>query len=752
MSSQSLSVETRRQIVYSSVLRFAPEAIPLRQRVLQHVVLGALVGSSEASPFRVETLLEHLSLENGQLGLRREVVEDAIAELVLSGRVVEHPSARGRPAYHLPPSTQSQLDATTSEVETLLSSAVQRHFKNLAGLVDDEVAARVFRRFVMECFARFGRTLALGVAGKVSNDKLLRSIDARDAALHALDAESVRRDQCDTLTARCVAFIRSSDPVDERLKFLLAQGYYFTQLLGVEEASFSPLAEHAFSGAVFYLDTNVLIAGLLPSEIDEEMLREVLTIARRIGIELRVTRATIEELHFVVTRRVPELRTILAVVPEEVLAKTNDQIVKAFLHARSVDVTITPDSFLNSLESLETKIKDEWHIAIDERTIDDLVGATDTKAISRVMQEEAVKVRGFEKNPVVLSHDVAHFVLIQNERQTNQLTWFLTRDSSLPTSAERLQSEKMPFCFSQIAMLQSISPYVISASEEHSFIDVFGSMMADQFASAGIVLEVDELMLLAEYHEDVMATPPDQLLMALDYVKSRTLHGRRYTEKEIPQVALELKKFLACDRETQIAALRGEQDRLLAVLKSEQRVRTDAEQTLAAALQHQGDLEMQIGELRNTLRGAEQTGEHRINNLEAQIREQNRRSEATSRKVRLVIAVGGIVGALLVWRNASDFARVVISQDVRLAGAYPWVVIGIRMVGALLFVVPSCRFFATWFVDTNTKVAVSAVTIASALWLSDLMRPTQAGAVANYLALGGAGATLLFCAWVAERQ
>lgn len=747
MPSHPLTVQERRQIVYSSVLRYAPEAIPLRQRVLDQVILGALIGSTASSPFRVETLLDHLAQENGRLGLRRDVVESAIKRLLTDSQLVEHPSERGRPAYHLSSSAEARLDASTSEIATLISAAFQRHFRDLVEIAD--VPTKVFRHFVMECFARYGRTLALGVAGRVTNDVLLQSIDARDAARSALAAASVRADLHDTVTARCLAFIRSCDPIDERLKFLLAQGYYFTQLLGVEEASFSPLAEHAFSGAVFYLDTNVIIAGLLPSEVDEEMMVEVLAIARRIGIEIRVTRSTIEELHFVVTRRVPELRSILAVLPEEVLAKTNDQIIQAFLHARHGDSHLTPDAFLDNLNALEARMRDEWQITVDEQTLQRTDFASDAATVSRILQEEALNVRGYPKHPSVLAHDVALYQLIEHEREANPLTWFLTRDKSLPSAAERLQPGKVPFCFSQIAMLQSISPFVTSAEEEFSFVDVFGSLMADQFSSMGMVLDVSEMMLLVEYHEDVMATPPDQLLMALDFVKSRTLHGRRYTESEIPQVSLELKKFLACDRETQIITLRDEQNRLLAAIENEQRDKVETQAMLLAALRKQEDLEAEVGGLRTSLHAAEQTGEHRVGVLREELNNQKLR---VSRRVSTGLALLGVSVALIIWRNTDYLADLLLTHRSTPALSLPWIKLGLRTVGTLFFVIPPCRLIAVLLRTASVKITASGAIIALALWLSGLLNSSQAGDMANYLAVGTVIAAVALSAWYVERE
>ena len=49
------------------------------------------------------------------------------------------------------------------------------------------------------------------------------------------------------------------EPDDKDLRFRLAQSYYVVQLLELSPQDFNPLADGAFSGAVFYLDTNVVL-------------------------------------------------------------------------------------------------------------------------------------------------------------------------------------------------------------------------------------------------------------------------------------------------------------------------------------------------------------------------------------------------------------------------------------------------------------------------------------------------------------
>src|SRR5205814_4327988 len=97
-----------------------------------------------------------------------------------------------------------------------------------------------------------------------------------------------------TLEVRCLSLFKSHDVDVKRLIFYLTQGYYFVQLLGLDQNGFDPISEEAFHGAVFYLDTNVLLQGLLPSD-GGRAFAEMTNVAKRVGITLRITRASINE-------------------------------------------------------------------------------------------------------------------------------------------------------------------------------------------------------------------------------------------------------------------------------------------------------------------------------------------------------------------------------------------------------------------------------------------------------------------------
>jgi hypothetical protein len=58
-------------------------------------------------------------------------------------------------------------------------------------------------------------------------------------------------------------------------------------------------------------------------------------------------------------------------------------------------------------------------------------------------------------------------------------------------------------------------------------------------------LDVSELKLVAEMHADFLATPPEKLVLAFDFIKTTVLLGNPYRTDDFSKVSLELKKYLS---------------------------------------------------------------------------------------------------------------------------------------------------------------------------------------------------------------
>ena len=94
-------------------------------------------------------------------------------------------------------------------------------------------------------------------------------------------------------------------------------------------------------------------------------------------------------------------------------------------------------------------------------------------------------------------------------------------------------------------------------------------------------------MMLIEMHQDVLDTPGDLLIPALDYVKHTVLQGEPYRAESCPRVALGLRTYLASsadekrrELEEQTARSEARARRTREEAASERRLRIEAEDQL----------------------------------------------------------------------------------------------------------------------------------------------------------------------------
>jgi hypothetical protein len=187
MSSLSpLSLDDKRQAVYSSLLRYSSEVVPLRERVLDRVVLGALIGSSESEPFRLGRIQLNLKFGSNAPEIRTEAIQEALKRLIKGEKVVST-ELKKRHAYHLTNSGQEELSSLLVSADALFTVVLDNMLKDAD--VPQDLGRSVCRKFIFECFARYGQIIAKNVTGHISHDTLMKSLDTRSAFNAAIEGK-----------------------------------------------------------------------------------------------------------------------------------------------------------------------------------------------------------------------------------------------------------------------------------------------------------------------------------------------------------------------------------------------------------------------------------------------------------------------------------------------------------------------------------------------------------------------------------
>ena len=723
-----LNTDQQQQIVYASLMRFGNETISLRQRCLDHLVMNGLLGASAHDPMKVGQLQKKLHFGTHAPIFRSELLRDVLLRLEEDGKV-ESILIRKKKCYFLSKEGKEVIGSAVVSAEGLYQPVIERLLAHTEDIVAKDTAVKICTDFICEAFARCGLALAKDVHGHTAFPHPSDLAAAFDAAVDGSEISDAARQ---TLETRCLSLFKSRDLDVKRLMFYLTQGYYFVQLLGLDQNGFDPIAEQAFQGAAFYLDTNVILQGLLPSD-GGRAFGEMINVSKRIGITLRITRASINEARRVGADRLNDLKRIQDKVPAELAEKSLDDFIVHFYEQRRLNPGLTPEEYLAGFEHLTDTVTD-WGIEIDDLTEQEMLnGRVFADVENRIQALSAKYRRGRTKSEGVLRHDVAHYALVGDRRRANGKTWFLTRDRSLVSCAEDVCGTDKPFCFGLIGFLQSISPFVLSDIEGNSLSTVFAELLKEQLITTERLFDSRELVLLAEMHSDVLSTDSSNLLPAIDFVKFSVLQGKAYRLEDFPRVSLELRKFLASSKD--------EQKKVLEDLNA--RLRSEAETERQAASQsRQAQLDAETALLVKQSELDEQS--EKLESSEIQIQQLHAELDKRAMRGRLLFAVGGLVGGALLWvfdpNLSAALQRVIGHQKID--------DVALQAVASSLFCFPALRFLRKSEWRPEVRLALGSIVLLGALWVVKVISPSVAADVGSYLAIAAVLASvLLFPKW-----
>lgn len=725
-------LEEKRQLIFGSLMLYSAESIPLRDRALEAAVLAGLVGSTPEKSMRNGDVQRIIRAGIGEIGLRQEVIRETLHRLIDKG-LVQAAEFMRKPAYYLTEAGEARTRQGTLEAQSLFDPVLDEILANADQGLNKNQAASVLKDFISTAFARFGASIADHMTGRkphFANSIELAITFDQVAAKHFVPSECR-----ESLKARCLTVFRHSSLATHRLVLHLTQGHCFAQLLGVDRGIFNPITDEAFKGAVFYLDTNVLFAGLLPGDRGDAF-GEILAIARRVGADLRVTRATIDETRHTAAEKLATLQKIVGTVPDQVGELSTDEFVSHFYELRRSNPGLHPSEFLTDFDSIADVVRDRWGVTLEELTEDALLEGVDIDAMGSVVQAATIEARGWPKSQHVLRHDIAHLNLVRTVRETAPKAWFLTRDGSLLSASEDLARsmgpEETPLCFQMLGFLQSISPFVSSVTEKNVLADFFSGLLTEQIFVPEKLFDDKELALISVTHADVMAMPPDQVVMAVDYVKRHVLKGQRYSTDKVPEVALELRKHLSANTEERQRTLQALADanheRYEATKQAMQRERSLREE-------YEQRLEKAEGELEEA-KAASVAQQQSIEEIRRTQQEtitsfQERESSRNARDRRVLLSVLSVASGIVLGYFNHPLSSYIMKAPQLPPKVGPTVSLALGFVKVGLLLAPLLFFIPVFSKKQQIRTGLIAFVVIVWFWLAGVQASTALGEISN---------------------
>ena len=341
----------------------------------------------------------------------------------------------------------------------------------------------------------------------------------------------LRRAEKDAIISLC------SDKAMIDFFYLTLQNYIFFEVLSVDPEC-QALTREILSNRKVFLDTNVVLDILLPERPRHELAKELVQIARRLNIEMKVTLQTRNEFKFRISKTKKGFKVMRSRVSEKTLGRMSEfglGLLKSFYKERQSSPGLTFDGYCLMLNQTFRKgLKDHFGIEFEDTPYEEINKHPEFPYFYELVQKCAFVCSQFKEIKVV-EHDAFHLLLIKELRSKNESSnpldyWFVTQDNSLYCVSRNLMEEGKilaPLSVEGHSFLDALSLFLpLSTLEETTLevAEVFTKFCASTLTYAFPSLSLSQMVMLAtpwiDYDrftaEDLMDIISDKIVQ--DYI------------------------------------------------------------------------------------------------------------------------------------------------------------------------------------------------------------------------------------------
>jgi hypothetical protein len=309
----------KRSLLLGARIRFSPSGASVRSQAIERIIEQNLA-SAEAANGLTEQQLQNLVTLGGQISiLRLSDLREGLESLKRSGRVFDIADLKPR-RYGLSETAKAEIAKVINEAEERTRGAIKELFGKCPG--GQDAYGQAFLRLLCKVFSELSDLYVQVITSKKTTADI-----AEQRLLSVALEESLKFEKLPDASAFRYGvnrFFRESTPHFDLIKWNMAQNFYVAKALGIDGTS-DLLSSEIFKDTVVYCDTNVLIAGLSPENRHYNSFRELAKSCSTIGMSLKATRLTLDELRGVINTQDSLLRKVIDRIPDRRVSETKTQ-------------------------------------------------------------------------------------------------------------------------------------------------------------------------------------------------------------------------------------------------------------------------------------------------------------------------------------------------------------------------------------------------------------------------------------------
>lgn len=450
-------------------------------------------------------LRELIRLPGGDYILSAADIRASLIRLIGRGRV-EEATQNGLKRCVLSTQATSEVDQAYSQAQKLSDAVVMDIFAGAKGPLGQY--ADGFLEFLCNVFSRMSSGYIAIMAGNESHND-----DTRHLFHDAMVAVLKSRPDVDKQAFEygVTRFFKESTPQFDAIKWNMAQNFYVALALGIDPKA-RVLSSDLLAGAVVFLDTNVLIAGLTPENRQHGGFQEVIKMCKNLGVIIKVAQITVDELRRVVAAHTAVLRQVWDRIPIATRPKVHCFLLESYLESSRLDPNLTLESFLMRFQAPIDTLREAFGLETEDDPWFD--SERSSKATTQLAQHLSAKFKAMRFRPKTeeaARHDALLLRWVDERRcGIDANCRIATLDLTL-VAAERDPLRVQPRAITLEALLQWASPHCSDDITVGQVAAIYSTALRYQLLPTEQFLDARDFRVFAEMEIETAQLPSDDV-------------------------------------------------------------------------------------------------------------------------------------------------------------------------------------------------------------------------------------------------
>ena len=504
------------------------------------VLLNRNLAAAEAANGLTEQQLQNLVTLGGQISiLRLSDLREGLESLKRSGRVFD--------IADLKPRRYALSETAKAEIAQVINKAEERTRVRSRSFLENVLAAKTHTgKLSSACSARCSRNSAISYVQVITSKKTTADIAEQRLLSVALE-ESLKFEKLPDASAFRYGvnrFFRESTPHFDLIKWNMAQNFYVAKALGIDGTS-DLLSSEIFKDTVLYCDTNVLIAGLSPENRHYNSFRELAKSCSTIGMRLKATRLTLDELRGVINTQDSLLRKVIDRIPDDTRPKVRSFLLEAYLSEKEKCDSLSLDVFIDRFQKPLQTLHDSFGVSeVDDEWFDQTLDDSETKKLAIDLSQKYREMRGRPKSESARLHDALLVRYVSRENMNNHKSWVVTLDVTLAdwNARKGIQGSKI---ITLDAFLQWMAPVMPGATEGNRLSRIFAEAIRYQLLPRDIFFQLRDFQVFAEMGIETKQLPADDVEACIREIKQAGPHLDPSKAEDREKMGLVIQRYFA---------------------------------------------------------------------------------------------------------------------------------------------------------------------------------------------------------------